>query len=82
MGPTLRAFFSSITDVGDALAPLELDARKLDAALCNASKLSERWLTAPATEMRSLVRDIVEKVIIGSDRFQIRLSPGEDRRGT
>jgi len=70
----LGAFFSSITDVGDALAPLELDARKLDAALCNASKLSERWLATPPIEMRSLVRDIVEQVIIGSDRIQIRLS--------
>jgi site-specific DNA recombinase len=32
----LRAFFASRTDVGDALAPLELDAHSLDVALCNA----------------------------------------------
>jgi hypothetical protein len=40
----LRAFFSSRIDVSDAIAPLDLDARPLDAALRNAFGLSERWL--------------------------------------
>jgi site-specific DNA recombinase len=34
----LKAFFSSRIEVSDALAPLELDARTLDAALCNAAR--------------------------------------------
>jgi site-specific DNA recombinase len=55
----LRAFFSSRTDIGDALAPLDLDAHSLDAVLRNASALSERWLAAPSLELTSLVRDIV-----------------------
>ena len=38
----LRAFFSSRTEVGDAIAPLDLDARMLDAALRNGFGLSER----------------------------------------
>jgi hypothetical protein len=70
----LRAFFSSRADVGDALASLRLDAHSLDAALCNASALSERWLAAPPSETRSLVRDIVEQVFIAADRIDVRLS--------
>jgi site-specific DNA recombinase len=35
----LRSFFSSRTNVADALAPLDLDAHSLDAALRNASAL-------------------------------------------
>jgi site-specific DNA recombinase len=70
----LRAFFSSRSDVGDALAPLDLDAHSLDAALHTASALSVRWLAAPTMEMRSLVRDIVDQVIVGADRIDVRLS--------
>jgi site-specific DNA recombinase len=40
----LRAFFSSRTDIGDALRPLDLEARAFDAALRNAFMLSKRWL--------------------------------------
>jgi site-specific DNA recombinase len=43
----LRVFFSSRIDVGDAVAPLDLEAHTLDAALRNASKLSDRWFAAP-----------------------------------
>jgi site-specific DNA recombinase len=70
----LRAFFSSRTDIGDAIAPLGLDARALDAALRNAFGLSERWLAAPHVEMKSLVRDIVEQITVAADRIEIRLS--------
>jgi hypothetical protein len=70
----LRACFSSRADVGDALAPLDLDAHSIDAALRNASALSECWLTAPTIKIRSLVRDIVDRVIVGADRIGVRLS--------
>jgi site-specific DNA recombinase len=69
----LRAFFSSRTDVGDALAPLDLEAHALDAALSNASKLSERWLAMPRIELTSLVRKVVERVTVAADRIEIRL---------
>jgi site-specific DNA recombinase len=39
----LRAFFSSRTEISDALVPLDLDAHALDAALRNAIALSKRW---------------------------------------
>ena len=70
----LRALFSSRIEVSDAVAPLDLDARPLDAALRNASKLSERWLAAPPVVMKSLVREIVERVTVAADRIEIRLS--------
>jgi site-specific DNA recombinase len=70
----LRAFFSSRTHIGDAFAPLDLDAHAIDTALRNAFELSQRWLTAPPVEMRSLVRDIVDQVTVTADRVEIRLS--------
>jgi hypothetical protein len=53
---------------------LHLDVHSVDAALCNASALSERWLAAPPTAMRILVREIVEQVIIAADRIDVCLS--------
>jgi hypothetical protein len=70
----LRAFFSSRTDIGDALTPLDLEARAFDAALRNAFTLSKRWLAMPPVEMKSLVLDIVERVTIAVDRIEIRLA--------
>jgi site-specific DNA recombinase len=70
----LKTFFSSRTDIGDALAPLDLEARALDAALRNAVGLSERWFATAPMELRCLVRDIVERVVVAADRIEIRLS--------
>ncbi len=70
----LRAFFSSRTDIGDALTPLDLEARAFDAALRNAFTLSKRWLAAPPVEMKSLVLDIVERVTIAANRIDIWLN--------
>ena len=70
----LRAFFSSRTKISGALAPLDLDAQMLDAALQNAFKLSERWFVAPPDEKRSLVRELVERAAVAADRIEIRLS--------
>jgi hypothetical protein len=50
----LRALLSSRTDVSETLAPLDLDAYALDAALYKALKLSERWLAMPPVELKSL----------------------------
>jgi site-specific DNA recombinase len=70
----LRVFFSSRIDVSDAVAPLDLEAHPLDAALRNAFGLSERWLAAPPVVMKSLVRDIVEQITVAADRIEIQLS--------
>ena len=76
----LRAFFSSRTEISGALAPLDLDAQTLDAALQNAFKLSERWFVAPPDQIRSLVRDIVERATVAADRIEIRLSQRKSAR--
>src|ERR1700720_4662302 len=70
----LRAFFSSRTDIGDALAPLDLDAYALDAALRKALKLSERWLAMPPVELKSLVQEIVDRITAAANRIAIQLS--------
>ena len=70
----LRAFFSSRTDIGDALTPLDLEARAFDAALRNACTLSKRWLAMPPVEMKSLVLAIVERVTIAANRIDIWLN--------
>jgi site-specific DNA recombinase len=70
----LRVFFSSRIDVADALAPLDLDAHALDAALRNACGLSDRWLAVPPVERKSLVREIVERITVAADQIEIRMS--------
>ena len=70
----LRALFSSRIEVSDTLASLHLGARALDATLRNAFALSERWLAMPAVELRSLVRNIVERVTLAANRIDIWLN--------
>ena len=70
----LRAFFSSRTDIGDALIPLDLEAGAFDVALRNACTLSKRWLAMSLVEMKSLVLDIVERVTIAANRIDIWLN--------
>ncbi len=70
----LRAFFSSRTEISDALVPLELDAHALDAALRNAIALSKRWHAMPPIEIRSLIQNIVERATVAPDRIEIQLS--------
>ena len=74
--PAIAAIFRSqlVSDVSNALVPLDLDAHTLDVALRNACGLSERWLAAPPVEMKSLILDIVEQITVAADRIEIRLS--------
>jgi hypothetical protein len=39
----------------------------------------KRWLAAPPVEMKSLVRDIVERATITADRIEIRLGKQKQR---
>src|SRR6202048_1055382 len=70
----LSAFFSSRTDIGNALTPLDLEARAFDAALRNALTLSKRWLAMPPVELKSLVQEIVDRITVAADRIEIQLS--------
>ncbi len=49
----LRALLSSRTDVSETLAPLDLNAYALDAALRKALKLSERWSIAKSRNLKT-----------------------------
>jgi site-specific DNA recombinase len=70
----LRALLSTRTDVSETLAPLDLDAYALDAALRKALKLSERLLAMPPVELKSLVQEIVDRITVVADRIEIQLS--------
>jgi hypothetical protein len=70
----LRRFFSSRTDISTALAPLDLDAGGLDAALSKASELSRRWLAMPPIEIATLVRQIVERTRVNADGITVHLN--------
>ena len=72
----LRRFFSSRTDISTALAPLDLDASGLDAALSRASELSRRWLAMPPIEIATLVRQIVERTRVNADGITLHLNRG------
>ena len=73
----LRRFFSSRTDISTALAPLDLDAAGLDAALSKASELSRRWLAMPPIEIATLVRQIVERTRVNADGITLHLNRGD-----
>jgi site-specific DNA recombinase len=73
----LRAFFSFRTEVGNALASLNLDARAFDAALRRGSELSQRWSAMPPIEITGLVRRIVERVTVTADGIQLSLDRGK-----
>ena len=62
--PAIAAIFRSqlVSDVSNALVPLDLDAHTLDVALRNACGLSERWLAMPPVELKSLVQEIVDRI--------------------
>jgi site-specific DNA recombinase len=74
--PAIAAIFRSqlVSDVSNALVPLDLDAHTLDVALQNACGLSERWLAMPPVELKSLVQEIVDRITVAADRIEIRLS--------
>src|ERR1700724_4400224 len=74
--PAIAAIFRSqlVSDVSNALVPLDLDAHTLDVALRNACGLSERWLAMPPVELKSLVQEIVDRITVAADRIEIQLS--------
>jgi hypothetical protein len=73
----LRRFFSSRSDVGAALAPLDLDAGRFDTALSKSSELSQRWLALPPIEIVALVRQIVERTRVTADGITLHLDRGK-----
>ena len=73
----LRRLLASRTDLGAALAPLDLDAAGFDAALNKASDLSQRWIATPPIDIADLVRRIVERAQINANDIALQLNRGE-----
>ncbi|MGH9675715.1 MAG: recombinase family protein, partial [Candidatus Acidiferrum sp.] len=57
--------FASGAEVGDAVAPLGLDASTQRAALHGSAKLAERWTKLAFLELRELVQSLVRQIRIG-----------------
>ena len=70
----LRAFFASETEIGDALAPLDLAASTQRAVLSRSAQLADGWAKLPSLELRGLVRSVIERVAVGDAEIVLRLN--------
>ena len=69
----LRALFASGAEVGDAVAPLGLDASTQRAVLDRSAKLAERWTKLASLELRELVHSLVQQIRIGDTQVSVWL---------
>ena len=70
----MRALIASRREIADALAPLALKARELEAVLARANALSQRWLMVPPEDLRDLTRSIVIRVALSVDRIDVAIT--------
>ena len=70
----LRAPFASGAEVGDAVAPLGLDAATQRAVLDRSAKLAERWTKLASLELRERVRSLVQQIQIGEAQILVWLN--------
>ena len=70
----LRALFASGAEVGDAIAPLGLDASTQRAVLDRSAKLAERWTTLASLELRELVQSLVQRIQVGDAQILVWLN--------
>jgi site-specific DNA recombinase len=70
----LRALFASGAEVGDAVAPLGLDAATQRAVLDRSAKLAERWTKLASLELRERVRSLVQQIQIGEAQILVWLN--------
>ena len=69
----LRAFLDTEKEVGDALAPLALDASVQRAAFTRAKHIADRWTELPSLELRGLTRSVIGQVVIEDEGVVVRL---------
>ncbi len=72
----IRELLASQHAVGNALAPLALDARVLNSTLERAATLSCNWIGIPPEEMHALLRSFVTRVKLLADRIDITIGVG------
>lgn len=69
----LRAILASPREVAGSLAPLDLNARELDAALMRAGAISENWLSIAPEELSTLTRSVVTRTVLSPDRIEVTI---------
>jgi DNA invertase Pin-like site-specific DNA recombinase len=67
----LRAFLASKSGLAEAMAPVDLSADALEAALHRASQLAARWQTLPSAELMEFVRSSLERISVATDHVEI-----------
>ena len=69
----LRALFASEKEVGEAIAPLGLEASVQRGVLDRSAKLAKRWTTLASLELRALVKSLVQQVQVGDAEISVWL---------
>ena len=69
----LRALFASGKEIGDAVAPLGLDASTQQALLERSTLLAQRWISLSSLELRELVHCVVQRIEVGDAQISIQL---------
>ncbi len=72
----VRNFLASQHAVGNALALLALDAHELHVALERAAELGKNWIGIPPEEMHALLRSVVTRVTLLTDRVDVTIGVG------
>lgn len=70
----LRALFTSEKEVGDAIAPLDLEASMQRAVLERSATLANRWTTLASLDLRALVKSLVQQVQVGDAEISVWLN--------
>ena len=70
----MRALFASEKEVGEAIAPLSLEAPMQRAVLEGSAKLAKRWTTLASLEQRALVKSLVQQVRVGDAEISVWLN--------
>ncbi len=65
----LRAFFASSAEIGDAIAPLGVDATTQGALLERSAMLAERLTKLASLELRELLQSLVKRIEVGDDQI-------------
>ena len=70
----LRALFASDKEVGEAIAPLGLEAPMQRSVLDRSAKLAQRWTALASLELRALVKSLVQQVRVGDAEISVWLN--------
>lgn len=71
----LREFVATDKDLGEALSYFDLDASSVRMAISKARKLVDDWTSLPRSELRELVRTVIENIKVDEDKVVVSLKP-------